>query len=239
MNLRISIASWAIVVSVICLCTPLHGMVPEGMGSDGKAPLGTAQESKAPNGNVPNGNVPHAMVSLYPTGGSYESDSPDHLELKSKKAARIYSVVFTAAPLALSRVASHGWKLSDQSITSMFLISAGTTFGPAAGSIYAEDWSIIRNGIISRTASLGLMVGGSYLREQYEDDKHRNSIGSVMLITGLVIFTGSAVYDIFRVSAHSVDYYNARVRLRTGVSQISGLQEEVLVYPDIGIKVIL
>ena len=218
MNLRISIASWATIICMLYLCPPLYSMGLDAM--------------------VPDVAIPDAMVPGYPTGGSYEPDSPDHQELKSKKTARIYSVVFTAVPIALSRVASHGWKLSDQSITSMFLISSGTIFGPAAGSIYADDWSITRNGIISRTASLGLMVGGSFLREQYEDDKHRNSVGSVMLITGLVVFTGSAVYDIFRVSAHSVDYYNARVRVRTGVSQISGLQYEVLAYPDIGIKVL-
>lgn len=163
--------------------------------------------------------------------------APVNPELKSKKTARIYSAVFTAAPIALSRIASNGWKLSDQSITSMFLISAGVVLGPSAGSIYANDWNITKNGIISRTASLGLVVGGSLLREQYTDDNHIRSIGSVMQITGLVVFAGSAIYDIVRVSAHSVEYHNARVRLETGFSEISDLQGGVLFYPDAGIRV--
>jgi hypothetical protein len=154
------------------------------------------------------------------------------VELKSRPMARIYSAVFTTVPIGLSRFASKGWKLSDQSITSMFLLTSGAIFGPSAGSIYADDWGIIRNGIISRSLSMSLMVGGSVLRENHADDNHLLSIGRVLQLTGLVFFAGSAIYDTIVVSAHSVDYHNATIRMGVGASSVGTRHHEMTVYPD-------
>ena len=126
--------------------------------------------------------------------------------------------------------------MSDQSITSMFLIISGSVMGPSSGSIYADDWGIIRNGVITRSLSLALVITGSILNEYYHDDDHLLSIGRVMQLTGLGFFAGSAIYDTFFVSAHSVQYHNARVKMGVGISSIGSLQSEVKNYPDLQIK---
>jgi len=153
-------------------------------------------------------------------------------DLKSRSKARMYSAVFTTVPIGLSRVASKGWKLSDQSITSMFLIASGAIMGPAAGSIYAEDWAIIRNGVITRSLSMSLAVTGSMLRENDSNDNHLLTVGRVLQLTGLVFFAGSALYDTIIVSAHSVDYHNANIRMGVGASTVATLHNEWTVYPD-------
>jgi hypothetical protein len=157
-------------------------------------------------------------------------------ELKSRSTARMYSAVFTTVPIGLSRFASNGWQLSDQSITSMFLIASGAIFGPSAGSIYAEDWGIIRNGVISRSLSMSLIVTGSILNEKHSNDNHLSSLGRVFQISGLVFFAGSALYDAIIVSAHSVDYYNASIRMGVGTSAVSKFHDEWNIYPDFRVQ---
>ena len=157
-------------------------------------------------------------------------ETPD---LKSKSKARMYSVVFTTVPIGLSRIASNGWKLSDQSITSMFLIVSGSVMGPSAGSIYADDWGIIRNGVITRSLSLALIITGSILNEQHSNDDHLLNLGRVLQFTGLGFFAGSALYDTIFVSAHSIEYHNARVRMEMGASTIGTQQDGMTAYPDL------
>lgn len=157
-------------------------------------------------------------------------------ELKSRSKARMYSAVFTTVPIGLSRIASNGWELSDQSITSMFLIASGAIMGPSAGSIYADDWGIIRNGVITRSLSMSLVVAGSILTENHADDNHLLSVGRTLQITGLVFFTGSVLYDTIVVSAHSVDYHNANIRMGVGASTVGTLLNDYTVYPDFRIN---
>ncbi len=152
-------------------------------------------------------------------------------EQKSRARARIYSVVFTTVPISLSRVASKGWALSDQSITSLFLISSGALFGPSAGSIYADDWSLARNGIYIRSACALVVLAGAVMREKYADDSHLKSVGTVAQLTGLGFLAGSALYDIIFVSVHSVDYHNVRIRLDAGISTVSSLEKPMSVHP--------
>ncbi|TVQ66333.1 MAG: hypothetical protein EA363_13075 [Balneolaceae bacterium] len=104
--------------------------------------------------------------------------------------------------------------------------------GPSAGSIYADDWGIIRNGVITRTLSMSLVVTGSILSENHADDNHLLSVGRVLQVTGLVFFTGSALYDTIVVSAHSVDYHNANIRMGVGASTVRTLHNEWTAYPD-------
>ena len=156
--------------------------------------------------------------------------------LKSRSRARMLSAVFTTVPIGLSRFASKGWELSDQSITSMFLIASGAIMGPSAGSIYADDWGIIRNGVITRSLSMSLVVAGSILTENHADDNHLLSVGRTLQITGLVFFTGSVLYDTIVVSAHSVDYHNANIRMGVGASTVGTLLNEYTVYPDFRIN---
>ncbi len=108
--------------------------------------------------------------------------------------------------------------------------------GPSAGSIYADDWGIIRNGVITRSLSTSLVVAGSILRENHADDNHLLSIGRVLQLTGLVFFAGSTLYDTIVVSAHSVDYHNANVRIGVGASTIGPVFNQFTVYPDFRIN---
>lgn len=154
-------------------------------------------------------------------------------DFKSKSNARMYSAVFTSVPIGMSRIASNGWKLSDQSITSMFLLVSGSIMGPSAGSIYADDWSIIRNGVITRSLSLALVITGSILNEQHNNADNLLILGRVLRFTGLGIFAGSAFYDTIFVSAHSVEYQNARIRMEMGASSINTVKFGITAYPDI------
>ncbi len=139
-------------------------------------------------------------------------------EFKSKTRARLYSVTFTSAPLIFARLNSRGINLSDQTGTSIALLSSGILFGPSAGSIYANDWELARNGIFIRTGCSALLLAGHYFRERLEDDEGINIAGLLMQISGGVLLTASSLYDIIFNSAHSVEYHNARVRMEAGLS---------------------
>ena len=105
--------------------------------------------------------------------------------------------------------------------------------GPSAGSLYADDWGIIRNGVITRSLSLALVITGSILNEQNGDDDQMLNLGRVLQLTGLGFFAGSALYDTIFVSAHSVEYHNARIRMEMGASTVGTHQYGMTAYPDL------
>ncbi|MBP3193978.1 hypothetical protein [Natronogracilivirga saccharolytica] len=183
--------------------------------------------------SLPDHDIPG--ISMKTKGMSSSGYMENATGLKSKSRARIHSLVFTAAPVGLSRVASTGWKLSDQSIASMILFASGSVIGPSAGSIYANDWGIIGTGVIIRSLSLAFLVTGSFLNEY--DDQHLQGIGRVMQLGGLAFHVGRATYDIFIVSAHSVEYHNAKVKMGIGVSSLRSFEKNATKYPELQIQV--
>ncbi|MEX2632848.1 MAG: hypothetical protein WD267_02360 [Balneolales bacterium] len=146
----------------------------------------------------------------------------DHPELKSKTHARFHSLGYTTLPILLARAMSIGFKPSDQTGSSLLLISTGIIIGPSGGSLYADDWNLAKKSILIRSVSAGVTVSG-YLLKDAETTKY---LGQVMQIAGGILLAGHALYDILILSAHSVDYYNLRVRMEAGLSMQNSIPDE-------------
>lgn len=151
-------------------------------------------------------------------------DAPEKPELKSKTRARLHSAGYTAVPILLARGISKGFRLSDQSGTSMALLTAGIIAGPSAGSIYADDWDLAKRSMVLRSVSTTLIVAGYFIHRA--DDDLSKGVGLAMQIIGGTFLTGHALYDIIFLSAHSVDYYNMQVRLKAGMTLNSSMPAE-------------
>lgn len=135
-------------------------------------------------------------------------------EFKSKLRARLYSAAATTIPLALARFNARGYRISEQTGTSIVLISSGILVGPSAGSIYADDWTLAKRSILVRSASAAVMISGHFMR----DNEDTEVLGSSLLISSGLLLAGHALYDMMFLSAHSVDYHNAGIRLGAGLS---------------------
>lgn len=138
----------------------------------------------------------------------------DHSGFKSKTRARMYSTAATTIPVALARLNARGFHPSEQSGTSLLLLASGMIAGPSAGSFYADDWNLAQRSMLIRSSGASVLVAGYYMRD-YEDIE---SLGSGMMLSGAAFLVSHALYDIFFLSAHSVDYYNAKVKLQAGLS---------------------
>lgn len=139
---------------------------------------------------------------------------PESPGFKSKSRARLYSAGYTVLPIVLARGMSNGYRLSDQSSASVLLIASGIIAGPSGGSIYADDWNLARRSIIIRSVSAAFIVSGYLIRDHVSQE----GPGLVMMVSGGLFMTGHALYDILFLSAHSVDYYNMRIRLEAGLT---------------------
>ncbi len=135
-------------------------------------------------------------------------------EFKSKSLARLHSVAFTTIPLALARLNSRGYRLPEQSGTSILLIIPAVIVGPSAGSIYSDDWPLARRSIIIRSSTFSMLVSGYFIR-QNEDFE---ALGLSLLVSSGLLLAFHSLYDIIFLSSHSVDYYNARIRMETGLT---------------------
>ena len=135
-------------------------------------------------------------------------------EKKSKSRARLYSLAATTVPLALAMLNARGYRMSEQSGTSIIMISSGILIGPSAGSIYADDWTLAKQNILIRSFCAALLVSGHFIK------RHGNSrsLGQSLQISSGLLLAGHALYDTIFLSAHSVEYHNARIRMEAGLS---------------------
>jgi len=157
-------------------------------------------------------------------------------ELKSKTRARLYSAGYTLLPLILARGFASSYRISDQSVSSSLIISSGLLIGPSAGSIYADDWSLVRRNIFIRSGSAALLVSGYIINgNQNLDD---NVAGLLMQIAGGFLLTTNVLYNIIYISAHSVDYYNARIKIEAGLSYYTYLPGSSNYLPGLQVRLI-
>ena len=169
--------------------------------------------------------------------------SEDNPELKSKTRAQVYSIAATTVPLVLARLSARGPRLSEQTGTSILLFATGVILGPSAGSIYADDWELAGRSIKIRTASTAFSASGYFIRQSNISE----SLGLIMMVSGGLLLAGHALYDILFLSAHSVNYHNARLRLEAGLTYSNSRAREgkhmsstypqyINLLPDLGIR---
>lgn len=143
-------------------------------------------------------------------------------ELKSKTRARMYSAASVTVSIALARLNARGFRPSEQSGTSLLLLASGLIAGPSAGSMYADDWDLAKKSMLIRSCSATALVAGHYMRR----NENLESLASGLMLSGAAFLAGHALYDIFFLSAHSVEYYNARLKIQPGLSYHELLPEE-------------
>lgn len=133
---------------------------------------------------------------------------------KSKTRARLYSAISTTVPVALARLNARGFRPSEQSGTSILLFASGSIVGPSAGSIYADDWDLAKRSILIRSFNAAILTSGHYMKR----NEDLESLGSGLMLSGAAFLIGHALYDIFFLSAHSVEYSNAMIKIQAGLS---------------------
>lgn len=163
----------------------------------------------------------------FTTNISERETKENALKKKSKSRARWYSVAATTVPMALARLNARGYRLSEQSGTSIILISSGILVGPSAGSIYADDWALANRSMLIRSVSAAILVSGYYIKK----NENLEALGLSLQLSSGLLLAGHALYDIIFLTAHSVEYHNARIRMETGLSFFKPEQQTV-VTPD-------
>ncbi len=168
-------------------------------------------------------------LSLCCSSDGYHSNIPgtytngETTEKKSKSRARLYSIAATTVPMALAMLNARGYRLSEQSGTSIILISAGILVGPSAGSIYADDRALANRSILIRSASAAILVSGHFIKK----NENLEALGLGLQFSSGLFLAGHALYDIFFLSAHSVEYHNATIRMEAGLSFFNPVQQTV------------
>lgn len=163
--------------------------------------------------------VPFPDTVIFYHNGSLSLNGNDIVkapQFKSKTRARLYSAGYTALPILLARGMSIGYRLSDQSASSLLLITSGIIVGPSGGSLYADDWNLARRSILIRSVCTAFIIAGHFARNK--DNEFSEDAALVMQVSSGLFLAGHALYDIFFLSAHSVEYYNLRIRMETGLS---------------------
>lgn len=168
-----------------------------------------------------------------PASSSAASPTDASLERKVPHRALLYSGGGTVSPfvgMALGGIASTGGGPDNWSETALAGIGAtlfvgGWTVGPSLGHIYAEASDQVWTGMGIRAT--GLVVAGvsqvRYLRSTPESE--RGGGAPLLGLAGLILISGSAVYDVL-TAPRSVREYNEAHGLSARITPTVGTRGE-------------
>jgi len=147
----------------------------------------------------------------------------DGADLKDPSRARLLSTTATLVPLAVAGAVATIPRGRSQArdVVSGILATAGLLAGPSAGSIYADNWSRARRGMLIRTGGGALALAGVTVLAASAfggGDDRMGVAGHLVFGSGAAVVVGSAVYDIVRSSVRSVEEHNEAVRTSRSVS---------------------
>jgi len=147
----------------------------------------------------------------------------DDADLKDRSRARLLSTTATLVPLAVAGAVATVPRGRSQArdVVSGVLATGGLLVGPSAGSIYADDGSRARRGMLIRTgggvmALLGVTVLAASAFGGGGDGM--GAVGYLVFGSGAAVVVGSAAYDIVRSSVRSVEEHNQVVQASQAVS---------------------
>lgn len=133
-------------------------------------------------------------------------------EQKTVSSARIYSILATIVPTAITTAYFSGTRSADQSLGGFIFVSGlgltGALVGPSTGSLYAGQMNSFRRGVALRFLSLATILTGAGPFGGYAIKGEPDRLGQVTMAVGAIGLIGRSIYDIIWVSRSAVREHN-------------------------------